>query len=113
MQARNVPGFIDSSPIGGAFQQPPGVAGYPRGHGGPYVDGGQNDVTLSYVFSAISLVSCCLLVFLGIHFANRAQQAGHPNAKTAKTFAYAMFGIELLFVIGYVIFAVFVALNTN
>lgn len=64
----------------------PGYAPYPHDiHGG---DNGQQDITKAWVFGAIGLL-CCPIVFstMGIVYANKASQKGHPNAKMALVFS--------------------------
>jgi hypothetical protein len=90
MVASSVPGL--TFPQQQNYQAPPSYGpqqpyqAYPRGGpSGAY--GGQGDITQAWVFGVLGLC-CCGLLFgiLGLNAANRAEQAGNPNAKAPKIF---------------------------
>ena len=73
------------------------MADYPRGD--RYVDpeAGKKEFTTSIILSILGPLCCCFLPFIGLHYANKAGLAGHPNAKTAKIVAFVCIGVSLLF----------------
>ena len=73
------------------------MADYPRGE--RYVDpeAGKKEFTTSIVLSVLGPLCCCFLPFIGLHYANKASLAGHPNAKTAKTVAFVCIAVSVIF----------------
>lgn len=97
----------------GTIHPPQQYAPYYRGGPGSVVgDNGQNDLTLSYVFSAIGLATCfggglcggCSLIgivfpILGLVYANKAEQKGHPSAGSAKILGWVALCLQIVSVI--------------
>ena len=48
-------------------------------------DNGQDDITKVWIFSVLSVLQCCPILFgiLAIIYASKAQQKGHPQGQTA------------------------------
>ncbi|MBN9502050.1 MAG: hypothetical protein BGO01_10460 [Armatimonadetes bacterium 55-13] len=89
-----------------------GYQGYYRGPG-PGVGFGESDLNLAWIFGALSLLVCfgggCFpgcgligLVFpiLGLVFANKAQQKGHPNTQGARILCIVGLVLQILSLIG-------------
>ena len=79
MPVTQVPGIM--------FPPPPSPSGTyqpPYSSMGAY-DNGSGDITKVWIFSAISLVPCCPILFgiLAIISASNAQKKGHPQGNTA------------------------------
>lgn len=74
-------------PQQGNWSAPPGGSPYPRQGAPMYAADAQGDITKAFVFGAIGLI-CCPIVFsvLGIVFALKAKEKGHPTAQAALIF---------------------------
>lgn len=74
-------------PQQGNWSAPPGSSPYPRQGAPMYAADAQGDITKSFVFGAIGLI-CCPIVFsvIGIVFALKAKEKGHPTAQAALIF---------------------------
>ena len=90
-----------SAPFQSPYGEPQQGSPYPRGY--PYgQDNGQGDLTKSFVFSALGFL-CCPVVFsvLGIIFANKAKEKGHPQSQTAFVLAIVSLVVGALVGVGF------------
>lgn len=110
--ASTVPGLTLAStgpyaPPSSGGAGPTSFAGYYRGPvAQPY--GGQNDLTMAWVFSSLGMMFClgglacgpCAAIgivfpILGVVYSGRALQAGNPGAQPAKIFSWVTLGLYI------------------
>jgi hypothetical protein len=82
-------------------EPPPTYAQYPRGTA--VQAGGQTELILSFVFSALGLGAACFLIgpAVALYFGEKAASLGNPGANAAKIFARIVLILHVLLAILY------------
>ena len=95
VQASSVPGL--------AFGAPQAAQGYYQRPDAYAFDNGAAELKNAWIFSILSIIQCCPLVFgiLGIVYSNRAKEKGNPNTT----------GPLVLSILGLVINAIFIIIR--
>lgn len=98
------------SPPGG-----PQPGGYQMPGPTPYVgyqrqmamgDNGQSEYTTALILTLCGFFLCCVFLTIpGLIYANKADQKGHPSAKTVRTFAIVVLVIQVILIIVRIIMA--------
>jgi hypothetical protein len=88
------------------YQTPPTPGASYSGYG---VEDGSKEVTYSFVWSAVSWVTCWVVFpILGLYYANQAAARGNPSAQGAKIFAIVSLCLQGLVVLLYIIFVLMI-----
>jgi hypothetical protein len=107
MSAAQIPGinFATAPPTEQqGYASPPTMANYPRGYMPTAAVPGTQNMTNAWICFGLSF-ACCGLINIGtIIFANRAMEEGHPTANTARILGWVFLCINILVVVGYIIF---------
>ncbi len=104
--ASSVPGVIAQAAQGSyaaPTEAPQQYANYQRTMPS-YGDDGAGDVQKAWIYVVLGFVCCAFLQIGGIYYGNQAKQKGNPGGQPPIIVASILLGLQLVFVIVYVVF---------